>query len=71
MALTATQNTSALGNGVAQGFFARIGGLATAFAEWRRARQTAMVLGALSARQLEDIGLTRADVEDMKAQTLL
>ena len=32
---------------------------------WRDARRTARILGRLSPRQLDDIGLTRADIETL------
>ncbi|MBK0399339.1 DUF1127 domain-containing protein [Limibaculum sp. M0105] len=32
---------------------------------WRDARRTARILNGLSSRQLEDIGLTRADIETL------
>lgn len=36
-----------------------------AFAEWREARATHAALDKLSNRELEDIGLSRADLDDM------
>lgn len=34
---------------------------------WRDARRTARILSRLSARQLDDIGLTGADIETLAA----
>lgn len=54
----------------ATGSAARIGGLfATVFggvAAWSEARQTHKALAALSDRELDDIGLTRADLDRSK-----
>ena len=35
------------------------------FADWNDRRMTRKALSALSARELEDIGLTRGDVDNM------
>lgn len=36
--------------------------LARSFNEWRKYRQTVNELGRMSARELQDLGLTRADI---------
>ncbi len=40
------------------------------FAEWRRARRTLAELERLTPAQLEDIGLTRADLERLEGRAL-
>jgi uncharacterized protein YjiS (DUF1127 family) len=42
-----------------------VSSVAAAFRRWNQTRQTIAQLRRLSDRQLEDIGLTRADVEKM------
>lgn len=37
--------------------------LFTAFADWNAARATRKTLGALTDRELDDIGLTRGDID--------
>lgn len=39
-------------------------GVATRVREWNEARRTVKALRALSAKQLDDIGLTPSDVEE-------
>lgn len=46
----------------APGFFAR---LWADFAAWRDARATYTALSKLSDRELDDIGLTRADIDQL------
>lgn len=70
MAMTTTNQSTVQGAGVAQTLVASFSGIAQAFGEWRRARATAEALSGLSARQLDDIGLTAADVESLKVKTL-
>ena len=41
-----------------------LSGLVSGFAHWNQARRTRAALSKLSAHELEDIGLTRGDVEN-------
>ena len=43
----------------------RIGALFTAFAEWNDARLTRKALESLTDRELDDIGLSRADIRNL------
>ena len=36
--------------------------LARSFSEWRKYRQTVTELGRMSHRELQDLGITRADI---------
>ena len=40
-----------------------LGGLVTRVASWNEARRTRAALSRLSAHELEDIGLTRGDID--------
>jgi uncharacterized protein YjiS (DUF1127 family) len=40
-----------------------VGGIGRRLVEWRRYRRTVNELATLTDRELEDIGLTRADIE--------
>ncbi|MCL5778512.1 DUF1127 domain-containing protein [Limibaculum sp. FT325] len=66
MAITTnTQTTLPLG---AITLYRVVSGLSEAISRvqaWRDARRTAQILSGLSTRQLEDIGLTRADIETL------
>lgn len=55
---------------VAEGVFGKATGFSFAdlvarLIAWNDARQTRKVLSALSDRELDDIGLTRSDIEDI------
>lgn len=45
------------------GFGSRFAGLFVALSAWKDARATRKALSALTDRELEDIGLTRADID--------
>lgn len=47
-----------------------VGRIADRFGAWRRARQTRNALLALTDRELEDIGLSRAEIDDVVATAL-
>ena len=51
------------------GFIGRVGqtfaSLVAAFSEWNSARMTRNALRGLSDRELDDIGLSRADIENL------
>lgn len=61
MAVTETPRTlSAVG--ISDGLFM----LASRFHKWREARRTRAVLSQLSDRELDDIGLTRGDIDHIR-----
>lgn len=67
----ATQNTvkdAPLGAATIDGVAKRLLSLSDAFRRWRDARRTVTTLRSLSASQLEDIGLSHADVDAFAAR---
>ena len=63
MAAIESTHTSAGFASVANRFAAFVMGPVHAIAEWNSARATRIALGALTDRELEDIGLIRGDIE--------
>ncbi len=49
--------------GSAKGFASVFASLAGAFSAWKDARETRKTLSSLSDRELDDIGLNRADID--------
>jgi uncharacterized protein YjiS (DUF1127 family) len=47
-----------------------LSGVVTKFAAWNETRRTVAALRSLSQAQLDDIGLTRADIEDIARRGL-
>ena len=65
MAIIDTRTTVAPFGAIAiHRFVSAISGVADKLRAWNDTRRTIVVLRALSAAQLDDIGLTRADIED-------
>ncbi|MFC3614271.1 DUF1127 domain-containing protein [Lutimaribacter marinistellae] len=63
MAVLDTTRTATASFGLFGRLSTTIGSFSAAFAEWNDARITRKTLGALSDRELEDIGLCRGDIE--------
>lgn len=53
---------------VSTGGFAPVAYVISAVASWRAARDTRKSLGGLTDRELEDIGLCRADIDAIAAK---
>jgi len=65
-AFDTTRPSAVLSAGRFSQFFAEVFG---AFAAWNDSRVTRDALSKLSARELDDIGLTRGDINDVIART--
>ncbi|MBD8687767.1 DUF1127 domain-containing protein [Rhizobium skierniewicense] len=44
--------------------------VARTFNNWRKYRQTVSELGRMSSRELEDLGINRADIQSVARQSL-
>lgn len=64
MAAFDTTRTAYGASSAVKGFFDYLARAAGAFAAWNDARVTRNTLSALTDRELEDIGLVRADIDD-------
>ncbi|MEY8841767.1 DUF1127 domain-containing protein [Cribrihabitans sp. XS_ASV171] len=63
MAVLDTTRSATVSFGLVGRFGATVGSILAAVVEWNDARVTRNTLGALSDRELEDIGLCRGDIE--------
>ncbi len=63
MAAIETTRTAPLGAATTYRFISALTGVFTAFSAWNDARVTRNALARLSDRELDDIGLCRADLE--------
>lgn len=52
-------------------FFAAIGAVIASVVAWNDARVTRNALSALTDRELEDIGLSRSDIDDVIFQDII
>ncbi len=57
---------AALGHGFADAIARAAYRVTTAFSDWNAARRTRKALSQLSDRELDDIGLSRADIRDIR-----
>lgn len=71
MAIFDTSRTTYGSATAASRFFAAFSALFGAVVAWNDARATRNALSALSDRELEDIGLTRADIDDVVKNDLI
>ena len=63
MALIETPRSLPLSTHVAHSVITRANDLVGRFTRWRDVRRTVRILSALDAEQLDDLGLTRGDIE--------
>ena len=63
MALIETPNTLPLSTHFAHGAVTRASGLFARFQRWQEVRRTVRILNGLDSDQLDDLGLTRGDIE--------
>lgn len=63
MALIETPSSLPLSTYVAHGVITRANDLISRFSRWREVRRTVRILSALDAEKLDDLGLTRGDIE--------
>lgn len=68
MALFDTTSPMGAGHRRAARLTAALGSLAASFTAWNDARVTRKALSRLSAHELDDLGLTRADIETMSGR---
>jgi len=66
MAMTTTTKTLPLGAITAHKVLTVVGDLHARYARWQRVRRTLAEISHLDARQLEDIGLSPADLDAFK-----
>lgn len=63
MALIETPGSLPLSTHASHVLVTRANDLLARFARWRAVRRTVRILSALDAEQLDDLGLTRGDIE--------
>jgi uncharacterized protein YjiS (DUF1127 family) len=66
--MVAIDTTRAAAPAIANRIISAIYGASASFAAWNEARMTRNALSRLSARELEDIGLCRGDIEEIAAR---
>jgi uncharacterized protein YjiS (DUF1127 family) len=71
MAIFDTTRTTYGSASVASRFFAAIDHMVAAFVAWNDARVTRKALSGLTDRELEDIGLTRGDIDVVADNNLI
>ena len=63
MAMIETPRTLPLATHVAHGVITRAYAVIDRYHRWREVRRTVRILSALDSEQLDDLGLTRGDIE--------